>query len=443
MTDQTLSNRQARRIALKAQGFLPQLRRLKRADRRHLDRIFDQIALLQIDSVNVLDRAHYLTLFARLGSYDRAMIDKAIHRVRSSGQPRSYFEYWGHEASILPVSLYPALKWRMDRAARYDGVWGGIARFAQHNPALIETVYDEIKAYGPVAVSKLEKRGERSGPWWGWNDTKIALEFLFWSGRISAAGREKFARLYDLTERVIPTEFLNRPPLTEREAHRALMEIGARSHGIASEQCMRDYFRLSPKEARPALEALVEDGTLLPVDVEGWASRAYLHKDAEIPARATCQALLAPFDSLIFNRDRTQALFDFRYRIEIYVPREKRQFGYYVLPFLMGDRLVARLDLKANRQEGILEVFAAHGEQRINAGKVCEALADELRLMADWMGLSAVRVAEKGDLGRHLKQAVAGRLALYSGATGWGKHPDRFWHNRSNLMSVSTATGAS
>ncbi len=407
MIHQSLSNRQARRIALKAQGFLPQLRKRKRHDRRHLDAVFDQIGLLQIDSVNVLDRAHYLTLFARLGDYDRSLIDNAAHAVDSRKIPKDYFEYWGHEASILPVSLYPALKWRMDRAARHEGLWGGISRYAKENPHVIEAVFKDIEIQGPVAVSDLDKRGGRTGAWWGWNDTKIALEFLFWSGRITSAGRTRFARSYDLPERVLPAHILNQPAMDERAAHRHLMEVAARSHGVGSEKCLRDYFRLKPVDARLALQELVEDRVLIPVEIEGWDVPTYLHRDAEMPSRATCQSLLAPFDSLIWMRDRAETLFDFHYRIEIYVPKEKRQFGYYVLPFLMGDRLVARLDLKANRQEGILEVFAAHGEARIDTGKVCAALAHELQLMAGWLGLANIRVHESGDLGVPLKQTVS------------------------------------
>ena len=407
MTLQSLSNRQARRIALRAQGFLPQMRGLKRIDRRHVQRVFDRIALLQIDSVNVLDRAHYLTLFARLGAYDSSVADRLLLDVPKGAQSKDYFEYWGHEASLLPVSLYPALRWRMERAGRHEGLWGGIARYARENPTIIEEVYREIADRGPLAVSELEKRGSRSGPWWGWNDTKIALEFLFWCGRITAAGRERFTRIYDLPERVLPPEILAAPAMDEASAHRLLMEIAARSHGIGTEACLRDYFRLSPGDARPALDSLVEEGVVEPVEVEGWKRPVYLHREADLPARAKCAALLAPFDSLVFNRDRAEALFGFRYRIEIYVPKEKRQHGYYVLPFLMGDRLVARVDLKANRQEGVLEVFAAHGEAKIDEGRVADALASELSLMAGWMGLGEIRVHNAGDLAAQLSLAVS------------------------------------
>ena len=408
MSAQSLSKAQARRIALKAQGFLPQRRGLKRVDRRHLDALFQQVSLLQIDSVNVLDRAHYLTLFARFGAYDKATVDRLLHDVaRTKGtKKKDYFEYWGHEASVMPVSLYPALKWRMERARRHQGVWGKLSRYAKENPRVIETVLQDIADRGPLCVSDLEKRGGRSGAWWGWNDSKIALEFLFWCGHIVAAGRAGFTRYYDLPERIIPSDYLEAPALEEEAAHRQLMALAAKSHGIGTEKCLRDYFRLPTAEARKALDALLEEGIIEPVSVEGWNAPTYLYRDAQLPARATCRALLAPFDSLIWYRDRAEALFDFRYRIEIYVPKEKRQFGYYVLPFLMGDRLVARLDLKANRQESILEVFAAHGEAHIDQGKVAEALAQELTLMAQWMGLDAIRVGERGDLTRSLSEAV-------------------------------------
>ena len=407
MTDQSLSKAQARRIALKAQGFLPQRRGLKRIDKRHLGAVFKHVSLLQIDSVNVLDRAHYLTLFARFGAYDKARIDQLTHKVSHHGAPKDYFEYWGHEASLLPTRLFPALAWRMDRARRHEGVWGKLSRLAREKPELVEAVYKEVVDRGPLCVSDLEKRESRSGSWWGWNESKIALEFLFWCGRISAAGRDKFTRYYDLPERVIPAEILNTPPLSEADAHRQLMELAARSHGVGTEKCLKDYFRLSTAEARNALHGLTEDGIVEEVSVEGWNGPVYLHKEASLPARANCRALLAPFDSLIWYRDRVEALFDFHYRIEIYVPKEKRQFGYYVLPFLMGDRLVARLDLKANRQEAILEVFASHGEANIDKGKVAAALSEELATMASWMGLDAIRIGERGDLAGHLSEAIA------------------------------------
>lgn len=410
MTQQSLSNRQARRIALRAQGFLPQLRSLKRADRRHLDRIFEQVSLLQIDSVNVLDRAHYLTLFARLGAYDRGLIDKAVHHIFRNPleeRKKGYFEYWGHEASILPVELYPALRWRMERASQGGGIWRGIARFAQEKPETIEMVYQEIARHGPCPVGQLEKRGSRSGPWWGWNDTKIALEYLFWCGRITSAGRNTFTRYYDLPERVLPQTILQRPAMNEAEAHRHLMALAAKSHGVGSEKCLRDYFRLGSGEARTALRELVEEGIVETTEIEGWSTPTYRHRDASLPARATCQALLAPFDSLVWERGRAEALFNFRYRIEIYVPKEKRQFGYYVLPFLLGDQLVARLDLKANRQEGILEVFASHGEDQIDRDKVSASLADELCMMAPWHGLEDIRIHPNGNLSEALHQAMA------------------------------------
>ena len=407
MTDQSFSKAQARRIALRAQGFLPQQRSIKRIDRRHVKSLFDQLSLLQIDSVNVLDRAHYLTAFARLGDYDKATLDRLVHSISKNEQQRDYFEYWGHEASLMPVSLYPALRWRMERARQHQGVWGKLSRYAKECPDVIESVYQAIATRGPLCVSDLEKRGGRSGSWWGWNDSKLALEFLFWCGHIVAAGRQNFTRYYDLPERILKPDVLDAPPMSEGEAHRHLMALAAKSHGIGTEKCFRDYFRLSTADARTALASLLEEGIIEAVKVEGWNAPTYLFKEASLPARATCQALLAPFDSLIWYRERAEALFDFHYRIEIYVPKEQRQFGYYVLPFLMGDSLVARLDLKANRQERILEVFAAHGEKRIDQGKVSYALAQELALMSRWMKLDGIRVGERGDLAGSLKESVS------------------------------------
>ncbi|MCT4656090.1 MAG: winged helix DNA-binding domain-containing protein [Cohaesibacter sp.] len=433
--DQSLTNKQARRIALAAQGFLPRTGRtssspsaagavpgadtepaqlaqspssakrptlkrhgVKRHDARHFDEVMRHIGLLQLDSVNVLERAHYLTLFARLGSFDKARADQVFHDVGRAQQ--TYFEYWGHEASLLPCELYPALRWRMDRAARFEGMWRSLARFGRDKKALIEDVYREVEQCGPATVSELEKRGEKgkSGGWWGWNDTKIALEVLFWSGRISSAGRHKFQRHYDIPERVLPASILAKPALDEASAHRCLMEIGARCHGIGTEKDFRDYFRLDAKPAKQALGELIEEGLVEPVEIEGYKVPTYRHKDAFLPARANCQSLLAPFDSLIFHRERTELLFGCHYRIEIYVPKEKRRYGYYVLPYLLGDQIVARLDLKANRQDGVLEVQACHLEGSADEDKVLTHLAPELERMAEWQGLSAIRAHPRGTL---------------------------------------------
>lgn len=398
-TDQTLTNRQARRIALAAQGFLPQKRSLKRHDRRHLDQVFDHVGVLQIDSVNVIDRAHYLTLFARLGAYDKALVDKAAHKP---GPRDAYFEYWGHEASILPVDLQPLLRWRMERARNYQGLWRGIANFARNNPSKLKAVLHELRDKGPSGVSEVGKNEKRTAPWWGWHDTKIALEFLFWTGAITSAGRRKFERIYDLPDRVLPSHILNAPTPSEADAQRALMARAAECHGVGTEKDFRDYFRLDAKDGKRACAELVEDGKLIPVSVEGWTHQAYLHKTARLPSRATCRALLAPFDSLIWERSRTERLFTFSYRLEIYTPAPKRRYGYYVLPFLLNDKLVARVDLKANRQTGTLEVRATHGEPGITKDAVLPALDEELRLMAEWLGLTRLDVHANGDLARDL-----------------------------------------
>ncbi|WP_350334912.1 winged helix-turn-helix domain-containing protein [Coralliovum pocilloporae] len=402
-SDSTLSNRQARRIALAAQGFLPQRRSLKRFDRRHLDDVFKHTGLLQIDSVNVIDRAHYLTLFARLGAYDKSLIDKAAH---IPGKRDHYFEYWGHEASILPVELQPLLRWRMERARNFRGLWRGIADFVKENPHKLKAVLDELRDNGPSGVSNIGKDEQRTSPWWGWHDTKIALEFLFWTGDITSAGRHNFERIYDLPERALPSDILNTPTPDEPEAHRALMTIAARCHGVGTEKDLRDYFRLDAVDGKRACQELVEEGTLVPVHVEGWSHHAYLYKDARVPARARCRALLAPFDSLIWERSRTERLFNFFYRLEIYTPEPKRQYGYYVLPFLLNDSLVARTDLKANRQDSILEVRATHSEKGIDQSVVVPALAEELSLMASWLGLDAIRIHEKGDLSTALSKEI-------------------------------------
>lgn len=410
-TSQTLTLKQARRIALAAQGFLPQaggIKRygIKRHGPQHFDKVLERIGVLQLDSVNVLDRAHYLTLHARLGGYDKAKADACFHDL--VGDQKRYFEYWGHEASLIPVSLYPALRWRMERAANFQGVWRGIARVGREKKELVEAVFNEIAERGPLAVRELETNETRKGDWWGWSDSKIALEFLFWSGRITSAGRVGFHRYYDIPERVIPRDILDQPALDEAEAHRVLMEAGARCHGVGTEKDFRDYFRLDAKTAKLAMAELIEEGILEPVSIDGWNSPTYLHRDAVVPTRANCQTLLAPFDSLIWHRDRTKQLFGCHYRIEIYVPKEKRQFGYYVLPYLQGDQITARIDLKANRQDRKLEVRAAHLEAGAKAEKVLGQLGPELIAMAEWQGLDAVVLTSdaKGDLVPELRQAL-------------------------------------
>src|SRR4051794_32676326 len=371
-----LSTAEARRIALAAQGFAEP----RRAEGRAIRRLFDRVALVQIDSVNVLSRAHYLPGFARLGAYDREALDRAAGYA-----PRRLFEYWGHEASLIGVELQPLLRWRMERA--HDEAWGGMRRVAKERPELLQEVLDQVRERGPLAARDLDgQRPRKSGPWWDWSDSKRAIEMLFWGGEVTAARRRNFERLYDLPERVIPRAVLDAPTPSEEDAQRALVGIAARSLGVAALPELRDYFRLPAATVRPRIDELVEAGELLPVEVEGWGVPAYLHRDARIPRSVDARALLGPFDNLLWERGRVERLFGFRFKLEIYVPRPKRAYGYYVLPFLLGDRLVARVDLKADRQAGRLLAHAIHLEPDAPPGTHA-ALAEELALLAGWLDL--------------------------------------------------------
>ena len=398
MRRERLSAAEARRLAVAAQGFAD-ARPERPPGGRDLGRVLARVGLVQIDSVNVLARAHYLPAFARLGPYDPELIDRAAHYA-----PRRLFEYWGHEASLLPVALHPLLRWRMARAS--DEAWGRMRRIARERPDLLDRVEAAVREHGPVAASELaEARPRRSGPWWDWSETKVALEFLFWSGRVTSARRRGFERLYDVPERVLPRDVLAAPTPAEPDAIRSLVRIAARACGVAAERDLRDYFRLPAREARRAVAELAEAGELLPVAVEGWRGPAYLDARARIPRSVDAQALIGPFDSLIWERSRVERLFGMRYRIEIYVPAPKRVHGYYVLPFLLGDRLVARVDLKADRQARALRVQAAHAEPGA-PGDVPERLAATLHEMAAWLGLERVEVAPRGDLAPALAACV-------------------------------------
>jgi uncharacterized protein YcaQ len=376
-----LSLAAARRIALAAQGFGAPRRPV--TGWAPLGRNLDQLALHQIDSVNVLARAHYLPAFSRLGPYDRALLDRAAWGRK---RERRLFEYWAHEASLLPLALHPLLRWRMARAERGEAGWGGMRIFAGERRGEAEAILTRIRSEGPMAASAFEQGKSRSG-WWEWGDTKRALEWLFWAGHITTATRRgSFERVYDLSERVIPPAILALPTPDEAEAHRHLVALCARALGVATAGDLRDYFRLGVEETRIAIAELVEAGTLLPVAVESWRQPAFLHAEARRPRRIAGQALLAPFDPLIWERARAERLFGFRYRIEIYTPAEKRVHGYYVLPFLMDEALVARVDLKSDRQAGRLLVQSLHLEPGAPAG-TRERLAAELAAMAEWLGL--------------------------------------------------------
>ena len=399
MTD-TFSLAAARRIALAAQGFAAP-RPAGPVGQGHLLRLVKRLGLHQIDSVNVISRAHYLPAFARLGAYPRALLDRMAW-----GRPRRLFEYWAHEASLLPFELQPLLRWRMARAERGESGWTSMKAFAGARRAEAEAILARIAAEGPLAASDFAGKG--AGGWWGWSDSKAALEFLFFAGRITTATRRNsFERVYDLPERVLPAAILALPTPSEADAHRALIERAARAHGIATAKDLRDYFRLSPGDAAPRITELSEAGVLLPVTVKGWKQPAWLHSEARRPRRIEAQALLAPFDPLIWERSRTERLFGLRYRIEIYTPADKRVHGYYVLPFLLGERIVARVDLKADRQARMLRVQAAHAEPDAPP-ETPERLASELRLMADWLELDGITVANRGDLAHRLRGQLGG-----------------------------------
>ena len=389
-----LTKAQARRIALAAQGFLDPRPAPGEATMRHLQRVVDRVQVVQIDSVNVVTRSHYLPFFSRLGPYDTALLDRARDRA-----PRRLVEYWAHEASLVPPTTWPLLDFRMQRAL--SDAWGGMQRVAQEHPGLVAAVRAEVVAGGPLTSRQVEAALEHDLPrerehWgWNWSLVKNALEHLFWSGQISSAGRtSQFERRYASLERVLPravaeqaVDPAKRPG--HEEAFRELVMIAARAHGVGTEQCLRDYFRLKPEQARPAIASLVAEGRLLPVTIEGWKRPAYLHPEARRPRRVHAQALLSPFDSLVWQRERTAALFGFDFRLEIYVPAPLRVHGYYVLPFLFGDALVARCDLKADRAAGVLRVHAVHWEPGAPA-EARSALDTELGLLAGWLGLGSV-----------------------------------------------------
>ena len=392
----------ARRIALAAQGFADP-RPAGAVDGRQLRRMTARLAVLQIDSVNVLSRAHYLPAFSRLGPYPRQALDDL------AGRRRELFEYWAHEASLLPVRLHPHLRWRM--AAAEEHAWGSMVRIQRERPGYVSEVLEQVREAGPLKASDLaEPRPDRPGSMWNWHAGKVALEWLFYTGVITTRGRTAgFERVYDLTERVLPAAVLQTPTPEPADAVRELVRTASRALGVATERDLRDYFRLRPPAARAAISELVDAGELLPVEVTGWGAPAWLHPQSRRPRWVRARALVSPFDSLVWERPRVARVFDFRYRLEIYTPATRRVHGYYVLPFLLGDRLVARVDLKADRQAGVLRVQAAFAEDGMDRTDVAVPLAEELALMAGWVQLDAVVVGERGDLAAELAAAV-GRL---------------------------------
>jgi uncharacterized protein YcaQ len=396
---ETLSLRQARRFALAAQGFTDALP-TGAVDARHLRRVVGRTGLLQIDSVNVFARAHLLPVFSRLGPWPTALLDDLAF------ERRELFEYWGHEASYLPVALHPLLRWRMARAEALEEGWGGPLRVFRERPDFVESLLKRVEAQGPVGAGALRDAPRGKGSWWGWDDVKRGLEYLFWSGRVTTARRTNgFERLYDVTERVLPAEVLALPTPSREDAQRELVRLAARSHGVATEKDLRDYFRLRPDEGRAAVAALLQEGALQPVRVEGWRDPAYLSPGTPVPRWVRRSALLSPFDPLVWERSRTSRLWGVDYRIEIYVPAPKRVHGYYCLLFLHDEAIRARVDLKADRKAGVLRVLASWTEPGgLHEGTV-EALAAELRSAAAWQGLAGFVVEDRGDLARQLAAA--------------------------------------
>lgn len=355
--------------------------------------------MVQIDSVNVVTRTHYLPGFSRLGDYPREALE-----AEAWGPKRSLFEYWGHEASLMPMELQPLFRWRMQRAQE-GAMWTGIARFGREKRDYIDGVLAEIERRGPVTGGDFAQ-GPRGQPgWWEWSDGKRALEWLFWAGMITTKTRNGFERVYDLTERALPAHIVNAPTPNERDAQRELIRIAARALGIATETDLRDWFRMPVADAKARITELVEAGELTPVQVKSWRQIAYLAPGARSPRRVSGQALLSPFDNLIWARDRTERLFDVRIRLEIYTPEHKRTHGYYVLPFLEDEAITARVDLKSDRKAGVLLVQAAWREPDATPDTPAR-LATELKLMAGWLGLERVRVVGKGDLAEALEAAL-------------------------------------
>lgn len=388
----------ARRIALAAQGFAVP-RPSTPVGTRQLRATADRLAVVQIDSVNVLSRSHYLPFFSRLGAYPRASLDALT-------DGRTMFEYWAHEASFLPARLHPHLRWRMADAD--SQAWGSMTRVARERPEYVAALVESVRTEGPLRAAQLgEARPNRPGSMWNWHEGKAALEYLFFTGVLTTRGRTAgFERVYDLTERVLPAAVLAQPVPDRADAVRELVRTAARALGVATEADLRDYFRLTPADTRAAIAELTDAGDLLPVAVDGWGRPAWLDRAARRPRWIRARALLSPFDSLVWERPRVERIFGFRYRLEIYTPAHKRVHGYYVLPFLLGDRLVARVDLKADRQQSVLRVQSAFGEEGVDRAEVAGELAAELRLLATWLGLDGIEVGDRGDLAAELSGAL-------------------------------------
>jgi uncharacterized protein YcaQ len=387
---------QARRIALAAQGFA-EPRPTGRIDMRHLRKVVDRVGVVQIDSVNIVARAHFLPFFARLGSYPMELADRIGW---GSGEMA---EYWAHEAALFPVSDWPLFRHRMESAWNH---WPSMGRWSASNQDLLKAVLSEVRERGPLRPSDLEQHANnRRGAWWNWSDAKAALEALFFTGRVTVADRVNFQRYYDLSERVLSPNLVEARVGTE-EAHRLLMRKALRSHGIGTMADLADYYRMRKEPSIKALAELVAVGEAEEVEVDGWKGPVYKDPAARVPRSIRGTAFLCPFDPLVWHRDRTERLFDFHYRIEIYTPPPKRVYGYYVFPVMHDGELVGRLDLKGDRQQGKLLVRGSYMEEGQDAGRISPPIAAELGTMAAWLGLADVVVEKKGNLAAGLRKAV-------------------------------------
>jgi uncharacterized protein len=364
-----------------------------------------RLGVLQLDSVNVFSRSHYMPVFSRLGPYDRSRLDR-IAGHGTGKVDRRLVEYWAHEASLIPVELHPLLRWRMAEVQRE--AWESIGRISRDQPDLVAETLALVAEQGPIRArdTGAVRPPPRPGHMWNWHKGKVALEYLFFTGQVAAARRVNFERFYDTIDRVLPAEIRDRPTPSASDAQRQLVRVAAQALGVATEPDLGDYFRLPRSVSKQRVAELVAAGELVAVKVEGWTAPAYLWPTARQPRRLQARALLSPFDSLIWFRQRTERLFGFRYRIEIYTPAAKRVHGYYVLPFLLGDTLVARVDLKSDRQRGALLVQGAFTEAGIDPIHVAGELAAELRLVATWLGLEEVSVAGRGDLSEELAAII-------------------------------------
>ena len=382
----SLSIADARKLAVAAQGF-DTPRPQTKATQRQVDAIIARLGVVQIDSVNVLVRSQELPLFARLGNHNRNAIPKAT-------EAKKIFEYWGHEAAHLPVSLHPLFRWKMNAARTGKVTHWGLTSFYEENKAFVKRTLKHVEKNGPTTSRELSTRTEKKGTWWDWDEAKVALEYLFLTGQLMSRGRgSDFARIYDTPERVLPRHVLDAPTPSEDNARKQLLVRSAIAQGVATVSDLADYYRQKPAAVRHLIAELVEEGELRAVAVDGWTEKAFVHRNAKLSKQLHATALLSPFDSLVWCRPRNERLFNFHYRIEIYTPKEKRKFGYYVLPFMMNGELVGRVDLKGDRGNSTLLVNSVHVEKGVKRSAISDALNTELHTMANWLGLEQVQIA--------------------------------------------------